>query len=79
MKIFSLLILAFQATADIHAERTMAVMTNNTKFRRIAGQIRSLRSRRILQQVYMQCSAGFRDIQTDPACLKVAIIMMQNS
>ena len=79
MKIFSLLTLVLQATADINAERTVAVLTNNTKFRRIVGQIRSIRARRILQQVYMQCAAGFRDIETDPACQKIAIIMMQNN
>ena len=79
MKIFSLLALALQATGDIYAERNIAVLTNNTKFRRIAGQIHSLRARRVLEQVYMQCAAGFRDVETDPACRKIAIIMMQNN
>ena len=78
MTIISLLALALPATGDIYAERTIAVLTNNTKFRRIAGQIHSFRILRILEQVYMQCAAGFRDVETDPACRKIAIIMIQN-
>ena len=78
MKITAFLMLALQAVqADNHFERTNAVLTNDTRFRRIVSRISSIRARRVLTQVYMQCAAGFRDINTDPACHKVAIIMMQ--
>ena len=73
--------LALQASAavpDIHAERNVAVLTNNTRIQRIANQIRSRRVRRIFTQVYMQCAAGFRNVETDPLCLKLAIIIKQN-
>ena len=74
-----LMMFAFAAASHIHAVRSNAVLTNDAGFRRMASRIRSTRTRRILTQVFMQCSAGFRDIKTDPACHKLAIIILQNS
>ena len=80
MKIIAILMMfAFAAASHIHAVRSNAVLTNDAGFRRMASRIRSTRTRRILTQVFMQCSAGFRDIKTDPACRKLAIIILQNS
>ena len=80
MNIAAFFMLALQVVVgDIHAERTNAVFTNDTRIRRLASQIRSGRARRIFIQVYMQCAAGFRDIETDPVCHKLAIIIKQQN
>ena len=79
MNIAFFFMMALQAMADIHAERSVAVLTNATGIRRIASQIRSRRLRRIFTQVYMQCAAGFRDIETDPLCQKLAMIMIHDA